>query len=154
VDVIVNSTPNADEPDSDWPHGKATLLKMVIRTLDTYGSGTREMNITIGKLLDRLLQQQEAIQTATVVSDSETERAIILTFYFMPKELFNLIPNELLFDPLTMQKLFDAGRNGQYAPSSTTFRPEAATPATSRESNYSLKLSKTAIRQLLDDLNP
>ncbi len=152
VDVIVNSTPSADEPDSDWPNGKATLLKMVIRTRDTYGSGTREMNITIGKLLNRLLQQQEAMQTTTVVSDSETEPAITLTFYFMPLELFNLIPNELLFDPLTMQKLLDAGRNGQYASPSTTFRPEAG-PA-GGESNYSFKLPRAAVRQLLDDLKP
>lgn len=153
VDVIVNSTPSADEPDSDWPDGKATLLKMVIRTLNTYGSGTREMNITIGKLMNRLLLQQEAIQATTVVSDSETEPAITLTFYFMPKELFNLLSNELLFDQITMQTLLDAGRNGQFAPPSTTFRPEAEASA-GGERSYSFKLSRTAVRQLLDDLKP
>jgi hypothetical protein len=93
------------------------------------------------------------MQTTTVVNDPETEPAITLTFYFMPLELFNLIPNELLFDQMTMQKLLDAGQNGQYAPVSTTFRPEVATPA-GGESNYSFKLSRTAVRQLLDDLKP
>lgn len=153
VDVIVNSTPNADEPDSDWPNGKANLLKMVIRTLDTYGSGTREMNITIGKLLDRLLRQQESMQTTAVESESAAEPAITLTFYFMPRALYNLIPNDLLFDPLTMQTLLDAGRNGQYAPTDAPFRPETTTLAI-QESNYSFKLTRTAVRQLLDDLTP
>lgn len=151
VDVIVNSLPDADEPSSTWPDGNPTLFKTLIRTLDTYGSGTREMNITIGSLLDEL-GRVPAMQSETALAD-ESEPSITLTFYFMPSDLFQLIPNELIFEQNKMTTLLDAGRQGRYV---TRPQPEGTLAASGApaEGTHSFKISKSALGSLLKRLNP
>ncbi len=151
VDVIVNSLPDADEPSSTWPDGNPTLFKTLIRTLDTYGSGTREMNMTIGSLLSEL-GRAPAMQSETALAD-ESEPSITLTFYFMPSDLFQLIPNELIFEQGKMTTLLDAGRQGRYV---TRPRPEGvlAAPGAPAEGTHSFKISKSALGNLLKRLNP
>lgn len=150
VDVIVNNLPEADEPTSTWPDGKATLLKMLIRTLDTYGSGTREMNITIGALLDEL-GRIPVTQPEVTLAD-ESEPSVTLTFYFMPTDLYQLIPNELIFDQAKMTTLLEAGRRGRYV-----IRPQPerdfAIPDAVVEGTHSFKISKSALGNLLKKLN-
>lgn len=158
VDVIVNSKANGDEPTSTWPDAsKPNLLQTVIRTFNTYGSGTREMNITIGRLMQRLMQTTAAQPVGTVEEDA-TEPGLTLTFYFMPDDLYALIPNELLFDKDIMAKLLQAGKEGRYVQPERTIatRPGEVQSlnAGPQEGSYSFKLSRPAVRQLLDDLKP
>ena len=157
VDVIVNNKANGDEPASTWPNAtKPNLLQTVIRTLNTYGSGTREMNITIGRLVQRLMQVPVAQPNDQ--NEEAAEPGLTLTFYFMPDDLYDLLPNELLFDKDTMTKLLQAGKEGRYVQPERTIsiRSGEAQPlnAAPQEGSYSFKLSRSAVRQLLNDLKP
>ena len=157
VDVIVNNKANGDEPASTWPNAaKPNLLQTVIRTLNTYGSGTREMNITIGRLVQRLMQMPVAQPNDQ--NEEAAEPGLTLTFYFMPDDLYDLLPNELLFDKDTMTKLLQAGKEGRYVQPERTIsiRSGEAQPlnAAPQEGSYSFKLSRSAVRQLLNDLKP
>ncbi|MGF7216055.1 putative acylesterase/phospholipase RssA [Spirosoma lacussanchae] len=157
VDVIINSLPSADEPASSWPDGKATVFKALTRTLATYGSGTREMNIAIGRLLNRLNQltrpqpAEQASLSSQPVGAEAAEPSLVLTFYFMPHDLYALIPNELIFDPATMTTLLEAGRRGRYV---TQVQEAIATPGLPVEGTYSFQLSRTTLGRLLKELNP
>lgn len=156
IDVIVNSTLSADEPTATWPDNHPSLFKSLTRTLATYGSGTREMNIAIGKLLTRLANLQPNAQLASstvqpVVSSGEP--ALTLTFYFMPDELYKLIPNELNFDPTAMTTLLNAGKQGQYVTQPTILERVPGATAQAAEGTYSFQLSRAAVTQLLNELN-
>lgn len=157
VDVIVNSKANNDEPASTWPNAaKPNLLQVVTRTFSTYGSGTREMNITIGRLLQRLMQIPAA--QPAIPEGEAAEQSLTLTFYFMPDDLYNLIPNELLFDRDIMAKLLQAGKEGRYVQPdrNLSVRPSEVQPlnAVPQQGSYTFKLSRSMVRQLLDDLKP
>lgn len=156
VDVVVNGMPSADEPESGWPSGKATVFKALTRTLSTYGSGTRDMNITIGQLLDELnrLQAEQPPVRATTDSGAlatDAEPGLLLTFYFMPKVLFALLPNELIFEPQTMKTLLNAGRRGQFVGPAFEMPLDAGIPS---EGTYSFRLSRKNLGELLKKFNP
>lgn len=158
VDVIVNGKANGDEPASTWPNAsKPSLLQTVMRTFNTYGSGTREMNITIGRLVQRLMQPTSA-QPDSLVEEDAQEPGLTLTFYFMPDDLYNLLSNELLFDKDIMTQLLLAGKNGRYVQPerAVTTQPEVSPALTTApaQGSYSFKLSRSAVRQLLNDLKP
>lgn len=156
IDVIVNSPLSADEPTATWPDNHPSLFKSLTRTLNTYGSGTREMNITIGRLLTRLANVQPNAELASSTPQpvaALSEPALTLTFYFMPDELYKLIPNELNFDPATMTTLLNAGKQGQYVTPPTISAPVPSLTAQPTEGTYSFQLSKAAATQLLNELN-
>ena len=154
IDVVINSTLSADEPTATWPDKRPSLFKSLTRTLATYGSGTREMNITIGKLLTRLANLQPNPQLASATMQpiaTANEPVLTLTLYFMPDELYKLIPNELNFDPATMTTLLNAGKQGQYVTQPTILEQVPGAPAA--EGTYSFQLSRAAVAQLLNELN-
>ena len=159
IDVIINSPLSADEPTATWPDNHPSLFKSLTRTIATYGSGTREMNITIGRLLTRLANVQPDAQLASSTRQpiaAMNEPALTLTFYFMPDDLYGLIPNELNFDPVAMTTLLNAGKQGRYVtqPTQPTMLDQTPGLATQpAEGTYSFKLSKAAIAQLLKELN-
>ena len=156
IDVIVNSPLSADEPTATWPDNHPSLFKSLTRTLNTYGSGTREMNIAIGRLLTRLANVQPNAQLASSTLQpvaALNEPALTLTFYFMPDELYKLIPNELNFDPATMTTLLNAGKQGQYVTPPTILEQVPGLTTQPTEGTYSFQLSKAAIAQLLNELN-
>ena len=156
IDVVINSTLSADEPAATWPDYHPSLFKSLTRTLATYGSGTREMNIAIGKLLTRLANRQPDTQLASATAQpvaTMNEPALTLTFYFMPDELYKLIPNELNFDPATMTTLLNAGKQGQYVTQPTILDRAPGATAQPTEGTYSFQLSKAAVLQLLNELN-
>lgn len=155
IDVIVNSPLSADEPTATWPDNHPSLFKSLTRTLNTYGSGTREMNITIGRLLTRLANVPTNAQLASSTRQPVTpldEPALTLTFYFMPDELYKLIPNELNFNPATMTTLLNAGKQGQYVTPPAIEQVPGLT-AQPTEGTYSFQLSRAAAAQLLNELN-
>lgn len=156
IDVIVNSRLSADEPAGTWPDNHPSLFKSLTRTLDTYGSGTREMNIAIGRLLTRLANVTPNPQLASAAPQpvaAPNEPALTLTFYFMPDELYTLIPNELNFDPATMTTLLNAGKQGQYVTQSAFLARTPGQPGQPTEGTYSFQLSRAAAAQLLTELN-
>ena len=169
IDVIINSPPSVDEPASAWPNPKGTkptanpkkpsLLPMIIRTLDTYGSGTREMNIAIGQLLDSLTLTKGILSDASA-EESTMESGITLTFYCMPQDLYDSIPNELVFNPAIMRHVYEQGRLGNYITI-----PEPATqgsghlhaltetaPSKAKKGTYRFSLSRAAVGRLLEVL--
>lgn len=154
VDVVVNGPPVGDEPNATWPDGRGTVFKTLTRTISTFGAGTREMNIAIGRLLNRLSQLQPSAvpETASLATEvASPEPGLVLTFYFMPDDLFRLLPNELLFDPALMTKLLEAGKRGQYVRQPTI---ATDTPTDRRsDGSFAFKLSRSAVRQLVDELN-
>jgi predicted acylesterase/phospholipase RssA len=156
IDVIVNSALSADEPTATWPDKRPSLFKSLTRTIATFSSGTREMNITIGKLLTRLANLQpdpQLVSTAVQPVATANKTSLTLTLYFMPDELYKLIPNELNFDPATMTTLLNAGKQGQYVMQPTILQRVPGVTAQSTEGTYSFQLSRAAVAQLLNDLN-
>ncbi len=171
VDVVVNSPLLAEEPAATWPDRRPSLFKSLSRTLDAYGSGTREMNLTIGRLLARLANLQpepqpattsaattSAVSTGAVSTSAATtsdEPVLTLTFYFMPDDLYRLIPNELMFDPVLMTTLLNAGKQGRYVTQPTEVDVARRLEAITRraEGTFSFALSRAVVRQLIDELN-
>lgn len=156
IDVIVNSPLSADEPTATWSDNHPSLFKSLTRTLNTYGSGTREMNITIGRLLTRLANVSPNAELASSTPQpvaALSEPALTLTFYFMPDDLYKLIPNELNFDPATMTTLLNVGKQGQYVTPPTISAPMPGLTARPTEGTYSFQLSRAAAAQLLNELN-
>ncbi len=144
VDVIVNNLPVSGDPTSRWPeNGKVTILNSLFRTLLTLRNGVRDDNVRLGKLMNRL---GEVIQPA-FTAEALPERPLTLTFYFMPDALYQLIPNELLFDPGAMTTLLNAGKAGEFV-RQTGLETRTETPGAG---THSFVLSRPALRALLEE---
>lgn len=160
VDVVVNNVAATSVPSSAWPldtrSRKANLLSVLLRTVDTYGNGTRELNLTVGALLNEL--SGRAGRLSADAAPTPDGLPLSLNFYFMTSELFNLIPNELLFNKATMTQLLEAGRRGVFV-SGNANQPLAAAdsarvaPGQNPVVVYSFQLSRTALSEVLQRLS-
>ena len=101
IDVIVHSTLSPD-PDLDESGG---VMKLLGRTIKLFLTEIRQNDLVAAKRQSNVVESIE--EGCEKVAADET---ITITYYFMPKDDYNVIPNELLFNQDQMNDLWDLGR--------------------------------------------
>jgi len=99
VDVIVHNTFNPREEEVNT-NG---VIKLLSRVIELFLSENRQNDLTAAKRDEGVIQAFQQIC-------EEDVPFVTITFYFMPEEAYNIIPNELLFDEQEMGDTWDAGR--------------------------------------------
>lgn len=110
IDVIVHSTENPPEFDSEWQ--STGVLQSLLRTIKIMTRSIRESNIEVGILLEKLanMERDDAIKKG----DSAEGLPFILNIYYMKTDDYKDTYNNLIFEEDTMLRLWEHGKNKHY----------------------------------------
>lgn len=100
IDVIVHSTmkPRIDDINTGG------VIKLLGRVIELFLSENRQNDLVAARI------DQDLIQSYQLACEEDIQY-VTITYYFMPEEVYEIIPNELLFNQEEMTDMWDAGRN-------------------------------------------
>lgn len=103
IDVIINNLDSIDLK----PLSKKRILNSLFRTLGIFTFDVRDNDVNIPSMLEETFKMEMYDRP---LADFEDQKYIEVNLYFMPEDVYNIHRWDLHFDPDSMTKLWDAGK--------------------------------------------